>query len=423
MIFAKILYTLLISLLPLGLMAKGDKSPFEFRALCTPSNSIAKEFDIEGTHNVDNDWSLWGHNLWKVIGKDAPEEVYALVNGKRDHTQYCFSSQKLHDIIHEWIIDQWGYKGGRFSIMPGDNKRVCGCPSCRKLGNTITSATPAVTDMLIKLAKEFPRHQFFMASYHTTTNPPTKVLPRNAGVMISTMAIPMRYIFNESGGYRKFDALVKSWKAVTSLLYVWEYNRNFDDYLSPYPCLKIMQQRFKYFEKVGIQGIFINGSGDDYSSFDDVQSYVLAHLMQDTDADVEALVRKFYKKYYPESGEMIADYYLSLEKKVQETNHVIPYYGTIEEEIESYLNPEEFVNFWIALDKKSKTIQGPERQRLNAMLTAFAYTRLMLKPSEDDRYQMKLILKEHKDVLNPVTKKPWLLNYKETGGDIDGLIK
>ena len=32
----------------------------------------------------------------KVIGKDAPEEVYAMVGTKRDKTQYCFSSPKLH---------------------------------------------------------------------------------------------------------------------------------------------------------------------------------------------------------------------------------------------------------------------------------------------------------------------------------------
>ena len=234
--------------------------------------------------------------------------------------------------------------------------------------------------------------------------------------MLSTMDIPMRYIFNESGGYRKFDAMVKAWKNVTPLLYVWEYDRNFDDYLTPYPCLMIMQQRLKYYQQAGITGVFINGSGNDYSTFDDVQSYVLAKLLLDVNADVEALVRQFYAKYYPECGKLIGDYYLSLEEKLRRTNRVMPYYGTIEETVASYLNPKEFVDFWVSLDKKSKSVGGEERQRVNRMLTAMAYTRLQLKPSERDREEMIIILKDYKSV-------PGLLNYKETNGSLEKYLK
>lgn len=405
--------TLLLS--TVGVDGLSAHPAFEFRALCTPANNDPKTWGVVSTHNVDNDWGLWGHNIWRVVGKKPSKEVYAIVNGERDTTQYCFTSPILYKMLEEWIIDQWGFKGQRFSVIPGDNKRVCQCYRCKQIGNTRTSATPAVADMLTKLAQRFPDHQFFMASYHSTTEPPKKPLPKNAGVMLSTMAIPFRYNFYENKGFRKFDDILKAWKAVTPLLYVWEYNRNFDDYLSPYPNLYALQERFRYYRKAGITGMFINGSGYDYCTFDDVQSYVTSRLMLDPDVDIERLVRTFYNKYYPKCGGMIADYYLTLERRVKETNHILPYYGTIEEEVESYLDPKEFTDFWIALDKKSKTVTGEERKLVSGMLTAMAYTRLMLHPSPEDREELLIILSDYKSV-------PGLLNTKESYSPIEEFL-
>lgn len=403
---------------PASIMLDDQKGtwPFEFRAIYSPGNSDGEMLPIKAAHHVDYNWGLWGHNIRKVLDNSAPEEVFALVDGKRDTTQYCFSSMRLHSAIVAWIDDQWGAEGQRFTIMPNDNKKVCECTACKIKGNTKENATPAVADMLQKLARRYPKHQFFMTSYHTTTQPPKAKLPSNAGVMLSTMAIPMRYVFDQSGGYRKFNDLLTAWKQVTPLVYVWEYDRNFDDYLSPFPCLNVLQKRLQYYRDNGITGISINDSGYDYASFGDMQTFVLTALMLNPDAEIEPLVRRYYKKYFPECGEYIADYYLSLEKKVQETNHVLPYYGTIEEEQESYLDAKEFEKFWKELDKKSKNVTGKERQLINQMLTAFCYTRLMLKPSEAEKEEILLMLKDFSSV-------PGLKNYKETDGSIEELLK
>ena len=74
------------------------------------------------------------------------------------------------------------------------------------------------------------------------------------------------------------------------------------------------------------------------------------------------------------------------------------------------------MDFWVSLDKKSKSVGGEERQRVNRMLTAMAYTRLQLKPSERDREEMIIILKDYKSV-------PGLLNYKETNGSLEKYLK
>ena len=393
-----------------------DGYAFEYRALCTPTNNNPAEFGITDINNVDYDWGLWGHNLYKILGDNPPDEVYALVGGKRDKSQYCFSSPALRSILTRWIADNWGDTDGRFTIMPADNKKVCQCSLCTAAGNTASNATPAVAALASTLAKQYPGHQFFLTAYHTTLTPPDHPLPQNVGVMLSTMDIPMRHSFRNSAGFARFNRLLEQWRQRTPILYVWEYSRNFDDYLTPYPCLLILQERLRYYSGAGVSGVFVNGSGHDYSTFDDMQTSVLARLLKDVDTDVDDAVRQFYSEHYPQCGPAIADYYLGLEHKVRSTDRTLPYYGTIGETIAAYLNPVEFTDFWVSLDKASKSVAGAERQYLNRMLTALAYTRLMLMPSPQDKEELLLVLADYKTV-------PSLTNYKETNGSLDDFIR
>ena len=78
-------------------------------------------------------------------------------------------AQKLRqDIkrVQAWldILDQFGEGtdtySERISIMPMDNQLACTCNACRAKGNTSSNATPAVSDFVMRLAKEFPRPLF-----------------------------------------------------------------------------------------------------------------------------------------------------------------------------------------------------------------------------------------------------------------------
>lgn len=420
---------LIISVLLCSCQAQNSriKPAFEFRGIYSPTNaddSIRKAYD---THHVDYDWGLWGHNLHKVLGETPDESVFATINGKKDKEQYCFSSDRMYDKLVEYIIDNFGYgnesgSSTRISIMPRDNKKSCNCVKCVALGNTSTNATPAVTDMMRRLAARFPDHLFFTSSYNSTRMAPIDTLPANVGVMISAIDIPMRVNFKENKGYTTFMNMVNEWKQKTSLIYIWDYPRNYSDYLSPFPCLLVMQKRFQLYKELGVKGVFLNGSGDDYSAFDDLQTYVLAKLLHDVDIDVDKAVSDFFMQNYPMTGKMITDYYLSLEHKVAKTNHIIPLYGTIEEEVTSYLDIRKFMDFCSKLDKASKNVSRPERIKLNYLLTAFSFTQLQLfnmlnvkrdVPVKADQIE---VLKGHNGLKG-------MANYGETNANIDEYLK
>lgn len=401
------------------------QSSFEYKGIYCPTNANDEVRSRYATNHVDYDWDLWGHNLKKVVGDNADAAVYATVADTLCRKQFCFTSKKLYNIIESYILDQFGEGNATYSakicIMPQDNKIACTCRNCTRLGNSEGNATPAVTDMLCRLAKRFPRHTFFTSSYHSTRIPPKNVLPDNVVAIISAIDLPLRVDFTQTAGYTKFMDTVDGWKKVCGKLYIWDYERNYEDYLSPFPCLMAMQSRMKLYRDLGIKGIFINGSGDEYSAFDDMQTVVLAQMMDNPDIDVEAKVREYFQTEYPVTADLLTEYYMGLERRTVETNHLLPLYGTMQEMVESYLNVNEFINWRKKLDKASKSTSKPERMRLNYLLTALSYTQLQMMQMQggkdyDEKAEMIEILRGHSELKG-------MEYYSEAYGRIDDYIK
>lgn len=401
------------------------QTPFEYRGIYSPTNAVEDIRFKYNTNHVDYDWDLWGHNLKKIVGNKPDVKVYAHISDTLCRSQFCFTSPELYRIIESYILDQYGVGASEYSakicIMPQDNKMACTCHRCVKIGNREGNATPAVTQMICRLAKRFPHHTFFTSSYHTTSIPPNNILPDNVVAIISAIDLPMRVDFSKTKGYEKFMETVKGWSRVCKKMYVWDYERNFDDYLSPFPCLKAMQARIKLYQKVGIRGVFLNGSGDEYSAFDDMQTVVLAQMLNNPDIDVDKAVEDFFREAYPQTWQLLTDYYLGLERVVVETNHLLPLYGNIEEIIESYLDADKFTTWRRTLDKAAKSTEKPERTRLNYLLTGLSYTQLQIMQLQQDTdadeiEELCAILRGHSELKG-------MTYFSESYGKIDDYIK
>lgn len=404
--------------------AKGDFA-FEYRGIYSPSNSDPELMSITATNNVDYDWALWGHNLRRVFADGVPDEALAMVDRKRVRNQLCFSSEALYRAIETFIIDYGGDsqidETARFAIMPDDNKTVCLCPLCVAAGNTATSATPAVSRLLRRLAERFPRCAFFTSSYHTTAQPPVEPLPANVGVLVSAISLPMRTSLAGSAETDAFSRLVKSWTKVVGRVYVWDYMRNFDDYLTPYPCLGAVQERLRLFHRLGVKGVFYNGSSPYYSSFDDVQTAAVAAMMISPDIDLGSYIDSCFARYYPVAAGVLAPAYRSWEGAVASRGAVLPFYGGIGDAVKAWLSPEGYAAYCDSLDRRAKRAGEAERTRLNKLLTATWFTRLeLLKVSRvTDSADVDLYL----DGLRGYKAFNDMSDYKETNGPIGEYIE
>lgn len=412
--------------------AAGDFA-FAYRGIYSPTNGNPEFMAVNASHNVDYDWGLWGHNLRKALAEADDDSLYAFHDGERDRSQFCFSSEMLFRQLESYILDNYGdasrsvpigeESAVRFCIMPEDNAVVCLCERCRKAGNTPQNATPAVMTLLGRLAARFPVHLFFTASYLTTKQTPAARMPANCGVIISAMDLPLRSGSGDSVQERRFEEVVRAWSKVTDRIYVWDYMRNFDDYLTPFPVLGILCERLERFRRLGISGVFYNGSGDDYATLDDLQTFVLAARMKMDGLQVRELVEKFLERFYPRSGSLIRDYYLGLEDRVLRNRCRLEYYGGIGDAVAAYLDPKEFERFRTELDSTAKSVAGEERARLNRLLTALNFTALELMRIPDgipyDAGKAGELLHD----LEGYAAFPEMANYREAGGALSAYLE
>lgn len=354
---------------------------FRYRDIYAPLNLDQDARGVFGLHCIEGNWGLWGHNLGKVVKDKSDNSIYAMVDGIRNHDQYCFTSEKLYRHIEDYVLSSIENNGENknaslnFAILPNDNSLVCICSGCSAEGNTKTNATPAVTKMIGRLSRRFKQHKFFTSAYMTTKSVCNDKLPDNVGVIVS--AIDWQPNIRQNDGMKaELEKMIDEWSAKTNMVYVWDYINNYDDYFTPFPVLKIMQDRFKFYRDKGVQGIFLNGSGYDFSSFSGMHTCVFAQLMMNPDLDVEMLMRDFFIRNYPVAGETIADYYCSLIRKWEEKALSVPYYGSIDEKLKAYLDEKEFENFYNEITQLKNKADEEEAYNLRRLITTFSFTRL-----------------------------------------------
>jgi hypothetical protein len=349
-------------------------SGFSYRSIYSPTGLNAATSAELGLNNFDADWGIWGHNLKKAVDADDNEELDATVDGYKVPEQLCFSSRELYRRTVEYITDNFDdHHSIRIVIGPTDYPDACTCHNCVQLGNTPHNGTPAVAHFAEQLSKRFPVHQFFILSYLSTEQPPAHALPQNVGVIISAMPLPFSLTDKAPDPHNLFVQQLTKWKRVVKHLYVWDYINNFDDYLTPLPLLKILRQRLLYYKAQQVEGLFLNGSGYLYATFDDLKTAVLAGLMRNPNRSVEELAKAFLQKAYPVSCEWIYQYYMELENRLPRNEPFDLYMGSDRLKQLNSSAGSKLYDFYNGLNTYIAQAKGQERKNLQQLHAALAF--------------------------------------------------
>lgn len=398
---------------------------FEYRGLYTPHCNDADLLGIYGVHNVDFDWAVWGHNLSKILSNKSASDLYAHSASAEAGAQFCFTSESLFKQIEAYIMENYGNgeKGSaRFAILPNDNDIVCLCGNCTKEGNTAGNASPAVASLVTRLAQRFPKHLFFMSAYRTTRQVPPYPMADNVGVLLSSIDFPMKSPDETDPTIKKFTQTIKDWKKLVSRVYVWDYMRDYDDYLTPYPCLGVLQKRLQYYKRHGVDGVFFNGSGYDYASFDGMQTYALAALMKNPDMDIKELASNYFSVLYPTAHKSMESYYLGLEDKASASKEALPLYGGMDDSKRIFLDKDDFCEFYDGLPKLIDAADDEEKDRLSKLYTALSYSRLELARASD-KDAASTDINNWLEQLSLFKQYEDMTHYREAKGDVSSYLQ
>lgn len=412
-----------------------DNFNFQYRdPHFSPNLYNLESASILGTHSVDRDWGIWGHNLSKILIPDKNHAVYAKQSGRYTEKQFCFSGDEIYKQLLTYIDNNFGdgsVDSQRFMIMPNDNSIVCDCDLCKANGNTKTNSTPSVSVLIAKLATHYPHHYFFSSAYLSTMSVPETKWPKNAGVIISTIELPKGIELDKNDEKVKdFIKKTEQWKKQTDNIYIWDYAANFDDYLTPIPILYSLKKQLQFYQSIGINGVFLNASGYDYSPFEDMKTYVAANLMIDCKLSVDTLCRNYFLKLYPVAGKVLNNYYLNLERKFKERRKSYNMYSGFEEAMKSYFNLEDFMDLYHTLPSLIQQAGNEERKKLKKIYTALTYTRLQIAYAQRDKLYGYAVFDQNHIQIRPEIKillnqlaqyKSYehLNNYKEAGGSLE----
>ena len=372
--------------------SKKVRFAFNYREPHLKAN-LVKDYDvIVNTNNVENDWGIWGHQLFNIVNKNPKNDYYSVVDGQLNKDQLCFGKPAMYNFLENFVLENYGEKATsnqKFVISPADNNLVCTCSACAKQGNVKGNSSSSVIALVNKLATRFPNHQFFTIDYLSVKTPPSIQMPKNTGILISSIDIPRKVNMDVNHpSVKDFTSKVERWHKVCSSIYVWDYISNFDDYLTPFATLSVCKSNFDFYKKLNVNGIFANGAGYDYSTFNEVHTYVLAALMQDPTLDVSKLVTRFCNQHYGESGQLVANYILGLEKAMQTSNYSLDLYNGVRKMTKTYLNKDDFFNFYNEIGAKKSGNTEEIDYRLSQLHTGLIFSAMQINLANgfDDRF-------------------------------------
>ncbi|WP_105045166.1 DUF4838 domain-containing protein [Polaribacter gangjinensis] len=351
---------------------------FEYREPYFSPNFDA-EFRIwNKTNYLELEWGLWGHNLPKLIkGAQLPETIFAEVDKERNEEQFCFTSEIFFEFVNDKIKDIHENDAvlKKFMILPNDNEMVCTCSTCKAVGNTTKDAAPAVFTFMNKLAKNHPKLLFFTAAYNSVKEVPKFKASENLGVFYSTINIQKGIPIERTKNFEKFESDIKKWKNYINNVYVWDYGVNFDNYFGLYPSLKVNQDNFKLYKKLGVNGVFMHGSEYNYSTLEDMKTTIIANLLWDTSINLDAEINKYFtSKYPPKLADILTNYYLFTESSFYTSKKELGIYSGINKSVRKYLDPKVFFSFYKEFD--THTQNNKYDKDFLKLATAFTFLKL-----------------------------------------------
>jgi len=285
---------------------------------------------------------------------DEHPEYYAQVDGKRvchensNARAYCVTNPGFA----QYMADRFkrsaaGYRGrpARIGLGHTDSANHCQCKVCKAsydrigLPGTYMEFNNKVAELV---CKEYPNVTIGTLAYGMTFAPTSVKMHPNVFVTWCPISADYLYGFDQGGPNQDRDYVgqLRKWLDNTSQLGVWYYHYQADS-LMPHPRLHASKHNFAMFQKMGLDGVYVETGGNaihdndapdgdkqmraydspNYGYFTfpwsltHIKSYIACRLMWDPDYDVETGIREFCEGYYGLAGGELAEYVLMVERR------------------------------------------------------------------------------------------------------------
>ncbi len=225
--------------------------------------------------------------------------------------------------------------GPWYGLAPEDNNSWCRCERCEQMVDTSQKDNPQFStglrsrywfDFVNRVARQVsqfaPRQRIATLAYWEYAYHPGIELEPNIGVMMCLHTRNWWCPSMEANDTRILTEWV-SREGKRRPLYVWLYY-NFPALNAQYESFRMfpgffvhqMARQIALYDKTGIEGVFLEHSGEFNQTFvaDQVELYVHWKLLQDPAKSVDVLINRFFDRYYGAAAAPMRQLYLEIEQ-------------------------------------------------------------------------------------------------------------
>ncbi len=340
-----------------------EKPEFLYREVYYPDSKNQGYLDWHKLNRLDDFWGLWGHSFDKLVPArkyfaDHPE-YYALVDGKRKASQLCLSNPEVFNILiqnlKKKMLDSPEMK--YWSVSQNDDMGYCECNLCSAVDQAQGGPQGSILTFVNKVAAQFPDKVISTLSYNYSQKAPLTLKPaKNVQIMLSSINCNRSRPIETDPNSANFRKDLKDWSRITDHLFIWDYNVQFTNYLSPFPNFHVLQANLQFFKANNIKGVFSQGSGHTPAEFSELRGYLLAKLSWDSKMDVKQLTTDFLNAYYGKAAFIIQNYLDLLHTNLQLSGRILDIYGNPVSVHTSYLSPALIEKYGTLFDEAEKAV-------------------------------------------------------------------
>lgn len=361
------------------------KPRFQFREVYFPIELDQEYLDWYGLHNLEEKWGDWGHTFNKILPpsvyfKEHPE-YYSLYHGKRQAIQLCLSNEAVFEHAVAYFKQRMleNPQATYWSIAPNDDIGSCTCEHCQAIDRREGGAQGSLIHFVNRVAAQFPDKKFTTLAYLQTANAPAHLrVAENVSVILSNIDAFRKGDIGIEPSAAAFRRQLHDWKIKAKHVFVWDYLTQFTNYLAPFPIQGTLEKNLDYVKQQGAEGVFLQGGGSSYSDMAELNAYILAHLVWDSNISEDQLTDEFLSGYYEIAGPIIKTYLNDRRNALPAVSSALSIYGNPIDNRNDYLSPEKMDHYSALLEKAEVISEGNTllEQRIRRLGLGLDYTYL-----------------------------------------------
>ena len=297
-----------------------------------------------------DDWGMFVHTFNKLVSpeiyyNDFPE-YFALVSERRlADGQLCLSNDSLIGLLIHNLGKEIAKNPEKkyWSVSQNDCYNYCECENCQNLYDKYGSISGVYIEMVNKIASVYPDYQISTLAYQFTRSAPKNIKPLpNVNIMFCSIECNRSMPLDEDPRSIAFVNDMKDWDKISDNIFMWDYVVQFQNYVTPFPNINVLQPNIQFFKENGATMMFQQGSGKSWSDLSELKQYVISKLLWDPSLNMDSLVNRFLTGYYGRAAPYIREYYDITSVAIQEVckDEDLNIYGYPVSYYKSHLRPE-----------------------------------------------------------------------------------